>query len=125
MDALPQYDVADILPLVKLPTLIVQRRDFLPSSGIVANAVDIPGILASGISDARIALVEGESGAPHPSEQDTVNQAIDDFLSEDIALTAGDLASPHRKSPQPSGVRGASAPRRREEQQRDRWRLRP
>ena len=94
MDALPQYDVEDILPLVKLPTLIVQRRDFLPSSGIIASAVDIPGILASGIPDARLALVEGESGAPHPSEKDTVNQAIDDFLSEDTALTAGKLVIP-------------------------------
>jgi pimeloyl-ACP methyl ester carboxylesterase len=55
--AMNAIDVTPLLPLVKSPTLVLHRRQFVLGVG-VATA------LASQIPDARLVLLEGESGAP-------------------------------------------------------------
>jgi class 3 adenylate cyclase/pimeloyl-ACP methyl ester carboxylesterase len=74
MDAYPNLDVAALLPEVRSPTLVLQRRQ-----------VDFPGMdvargLASRIPDARLVVVEGESMAPFAGDMEGVLATIDEFL---------------------------------------------
>ncbi|OGO46024.1 MAG: hypothetical protein A2W34_02980, partial [Chloroflexi bacterium RBG_16_64_32] len=71
-----EFDVTPLLPQVKVPTLVLHRRQVpVPDLG-VARA------LASGIPDARLALLEGASLAPFLGDTEAVVTAIDEFLSE-------------------------------------------
>ncbi len=69
-------DVTELLPQVRSPTLVLHRRDAAFSS------MDTARILASRIPNARLAPLEGGSGAPYLGDTDTVLQAIDEFLGE-------------------------------------------
>ncbi len=69
------FDVTDLLPQVRAPTLVLHRRQ-LPWL-----SVDVATDLASHIPNARLALLEGESGAPMEDSQ-AVLDAIDEFLAE-------------------------------------------
>ncbi len=75
--ALAEFDVAAVLPQVRSPTLILQRRQ---ATGI--PALEIAKALASGIPDARLALLEGASLAPWVGDMEAVLAAIDEFLGE-------------------------------------------
>jgi adenylate cyclase len=70
------FDVTELLPQVRSPTLVLHRRDaaFPP--------MDTARVLASRIPNARLALLEGGSGAPYLGDTDAVFQAIDEFLGE-------------------------------------------
>ena len=72
-----QMDVADLLPQVKAPTLVLHRREL--------SVPQIDGVrgLAAGIPDARLALLEGDSVAPYVGDVEAVVRAIDEFLAED------------------------------------------
>src|SRR3990170_9148027 len=72
-----QFDVEDLLPQVKAPTLVMQRRQIARPS-----FVEVARRLASHIPDARLALFEGESGAPYLGDVEAVLSAIDEFLGE-------------------------------------------
>jgi len=71
-----RIDVADLLPQVKSPTLVLHRRHFPGLSADVARR------LASRIPDARLVLLEGESGAPYLEDVEAGLGAIDEFLGE-------------------------------------------
>jgi len=73
--AAPDIDVTELLPQVRSPTLVVHRRE------IPAPSVDTARGLASRIPNARLALLEGGSGAPL-GDTEAVHSAIDEFLSE-------------------------------------------
>ncbi len=73
--ALNQVDVKASLPQVRAPTLVLHRRQ-------IGTAVDVARGLASGISDARLALLEGESLVPYLGDMEAVLAAIDEFLGE-------------------------------------------
>jgi pimeloyl-ACP methyl ester carboxylesterase len=80
--ALNEFDVTPFLPQVRAPTLVLYRRQyFLP--------VDVVRGLASGIPDARLVLLEGESGAPYLGDTEAVLTAIDEFLGEGERPVAG------------------------------------
>ncbi len=92
MAAMSQFDVSDSLPHVKVPTLVMHRRQ-LPFPN-----VDDARQLASEIPNARLAVVEGQS----PSRLVDMEQllaAIDEFLGEGKEAAAG--AEP----PEPSAFR--------------------
>jgi DNA-binding CsgD family transcriptional regulator len=76
------YDVSDLLGEVQAPTLVLQRRDFLPTSGIVEekSVLEIPKALASGIPDGRLVLIDGDTGTPAAGDVEPVVRAIDEFL---------------------------------------------
>jgi DNA-binding CsgD family transcriptional regulator len=81
------HDVTDLLPKVQAPTLVLHRRDFLPSSGVAGDAsraLDIPRRLAASIPNARLALLDGDTGPPWAGETETVLHTIDDFLQETL-----------------------------------------
>jgi len=76
-DALPRFDVAAVLSQVRSPTLILQRRQVTALPG-----VEIAKGLASGIPDARLALLEGMSLVPWVGDMEAVLAAIEEFLGE-------------------------------------------
>jgi len=72
--AISEFDVAALLPEVRAPTLILHRPGYLD--------VNVARGLASRIPSARLALLEGASGAPYLGDMEAVASAIDEFLSE-------------------------------------------
>ena len=74
--AAPDIDVTELLPQVRSPTLVLQRRQ------IPIFSVDLARGLASRIPDARLALLEGTSPALYFGDTDAVFKAIDEFLSD-------------------------------------------
>ena len=74
--AMSRFDVTALLPQVKSPTLVLHRRD------VPWFPVDVAGSLASGIQDARLTVLEGESTAPYLGDMEAAVSLIDDFLGE-------------------------------------------
>jgi class 3 adenylate cyclase len=87
IDAFRNLDVTDLLPQVKCPVLILHRRQisWLP--------VEVARDLASRLPDARLTLLEGESGAPYLGDADRVLDTIGEFLGLDAAPAARRRAS--------------------------------
>jgi class 3 adenylate cyclase/pimeloyl-ACP methyl ester carboxylesterase len=81
--ALNEVDVSPLLAQVRAPTLVLHRRQ------VTFPAVDIARRLASGIPDARLALLEGSSAAPFLGDTEPVLEAIDEFMSEGERTVAG------------------------------------
>jgi class 3 adenylate cyclase len=76
LPALNQFDVSASLSAIRSPTLVLHRRDYgLLDVGVARD-------LAAQIRDARLVLLEGESGAPYLGDMEAVARAIDEFLSE-------------------------------------------
>jgi class 3 adenylate cyclase len=76
-DALARFDVAAVLSQVRSPTLILQRRQIAALPG-----VEDAKRLASGIPDARLALLEGASLAPWIGDEEAALAAIYEFLGD-------------------------------------------
>jgi class 3 adenylate cyclase len=74
--ALREFDVTDLLPRVRAPTLVVHRR------GVRLFDVNVARHLASHIPDARLALQQGDILSPWLGDMEAVLQAIDEFLGE-------------------------------------------
>jgi len=81
--ALDGYEVTPLLPQVRSPTLVLHRRQWALVS------VDVARNLASRIPDARLVLLEGESGAPYLGDMEAVLSAIEEFLGEGEKAVAG------------------------------------
>ena len=88
LPALNQFDVSASLSAIRSPTLVLHRRDFALLDVAVARE------LTAGIPDARLVLLEGESGAPYLGDMEAVATAIDEFLSEGAAPDAKEPALP-------------------------------
>jgi class 3 adenylate cyclase len=74
--AIAQFDVEELLPQVKVPTLVVHRRELSWLSADVARG------LASRIPDAHLVLLEGGSGAAFLGDTEAVLRVLHDFLGE-------------------------------------------
>ena len=76
LEAMGQFDVTDLLPRVKAPTLVLHRGDipWLP--------VDIARALASRIPDARLSILEGESTALYLGDTEATARTVDAFLGD-------------------------------------------
>jgi class 3 adenylate cyclase/pimeloyl-ACP methyl ester carboxylesterase len=73
---LSEFDVRPLLPEVRSPTLVLHRRQ------CALVSVDSARGLASGIPDARLVVLEGESGAPYLGDTEAVLSAINEFLGD-------------------------------------------
>ncbi|MCH7810388.1 MAG: adenylate/guanylate cyclase domain-containing protein [Chloroflexi bacterium] len=82
---LSRADVTELLPEVRTPTLVLHRRHFPLLS------VDAATDLASGIGNARLVILEGES-AGYTDDYQPVLDALDEFLDdgEETARLASD-----------------------------------
>jgi class 3 adenylate cyclase len=80
ISAFKDLDVTELLPKVQCPVLLLHRRQlsWLP--------VDTAKDLASRLPDARLTLIEGESGAPYLGDADGVLNSITEFLGVGEAL---------------------------------------
>jgi pimeloyl-ACP methyl ester carboxylesterase/DNA-binding CsgD family transcriptional regulator len=76
LKAMSTFDVTELLPKLKVSTLVLHRSDipWLP--------VSIARELASRIPDARLSILEGESTAPYLGDTEATASAIDEFLGE-------------------------------------------
>ena len=71
-----EYDVTALLPQLRVPTLVVHRRQVpFPDVGVARH-------LASRVPGARLLLLEGASLAPFLGDAETVLAAVDEFLGE-------------------------------------------
>ena len=93
-----RFDVTELLPRLKAPTLVLHR------SNIPSLPVGIARALASRIPDARLSILEGESTAPYLGDTEAAANAIDGFLGE---------AEEERVTPWEAGAPGT---------QREEWR---
>jgi class 3 adenylate cyclase len=75
--AIGEFDATALLSQVRAPTLVLHRRQLSWLSA------DIPRGLASQIPDARLALLEGESGAIFLGDTGSVLRAVNQFLGEE------------------------------------------
>jgi class 3 adenylate cyclase len=80
--AIGEFDATELLPQVQVPTLVLHRRQLSWLS------VDIARGLASRIPNARLALLEGESGAVFLGETEAVMRALNEFMGEEAAVWA-------------------------------------
>jgi class 3 adenylate cyclase len=78
--AINQFDVTPLLPQVRSPTLVLYRRQYYLDDDVARG-------LASRIPDARLVLLEGESGAPYLGDVEAALTAIDEFLGEEETAT--------------------------------------
>jgi class 3 adenylate cyclase len=76
MDTRREVDVRPLLPKIKLPTLVLHRREFPWVDVSTARE------LASRIPDAQFVLLEGRSLAPYLGDTESVLSAIAEFLGE-------------------------------------------
>jgi class 3 adenylate cyclase len=74
--ALGEFDVTNLLPQVKVPTLVLYRRQ------LSWLGADVPRGLASRIPNAHLAILEGSSGAIFLGDTATVLRSIQGFLGE-------------------------------------------
>ena len=103
--AFAQFDVEALLPQVKVPTLVLHRRELSWLSADVARG------LASRIPDARLVLLEGGSGAAFLGDTDAVFRTILDFLGEgeEAAVWAEPLAADALRTILFTDVEGSTA----------------
>jgi class 3 adenylate cyclase len=74
VQTLNQWDVSGLLPQVRVPTLILHRRESrIPVLSVARD-------LAAGIPDSRFLLLEGSQPAPYLGDAGSVLDAIDEFL---------------------------------------------
>src|SRR3990172_1074799 len=87
LPAISDWDTRPLLPHVKAPTLVLQRREAIP--GVTAATG-----LASRIPGARLALLEGESLAPYLGDSEAVLTAVNEFLGEAEPAAASTARAP-------------------------------
>jgi class 3 adenylate cyclase len=77
--AFAEVDVTAVLSQVRSPTLILHRRQ---TTALGLAGVEIAKGLASGIPDAHLALLEGDSILPWMGDMEAVLSASDEFLGD-------------------------------------------
>ena len=76
LEATTRFDVTDLLPQVRTPTLVLHRRH------LRFPGVDVARGLASRIPDARLVVLEGDSMAPYLGDTEPVLRAVAGFLGQ-------------------------------------------
>ncbi len=74
--AFSEIDVTGLLPQVRSPTLVLQRRQ------AAFGSVDTARVLASRIPNARLVILEGEWGSPFLGDSEAVLRTIEEFLGD-------------------------------------------
>jgi class 3 adenylate cyclase len=89
LGAIGEFDATALLSQVKAPTLVLHRRQLSWLNSDIARG------LASQIPDARLALLEGESGAIFLGDTGAVLRAVNQFLgeAEEVAVWPEPLAA--------------------------------
>jgi DNA-binding CsgD family transcriptional regulator len=96
-------DVTGLLPEVRAPTLVLQRRS------IAWLPVDLARTFASGIPDARLTLFDGEAPVPYLGEAEAIADAIEAFLQEGAGPPARPGTTDSETSRARAGATGLTA----------------
>ena len=83
-----EIEVADLLPRIGCPTLVLHR------SGSKASDVRTSREVAAAIPGARLLVLEGEGGIPPVGDDGAALRAIEAFLAEGADTPAADYAAP-------------------------------
>ena len=84
LDTFHRFDTSRLLPTITAPTLVMQRR------GWRNPGLDAARVLAAGIPNARLLVLEGESGLPYVGDMEAAVSAVEAYLGESApALPAG------------------------------------
>lgn len=83
-----EWDVTELLPQVRCPTLVMQVNRM--PSGV---GVEVGQALARGIPDARFAVLEGESPLPFANDNSALLRAVTEFLGDDPASRPAGVTS--------------------------------
>ena len=83
LTAAGRFDVTGVLSEIQAPTLVLHRPDVSWFPGGVAQR------LASGIPNARLTLIEGESTAPYLGDTEAAASALVEFLEEEPEPATG------------------------------------
>jgi class 3 adenylate cyclase/pimeloyl-ACP methyl ester carboxylesterase len=76
LEATMAFDVTELLPQIRTPTLVLHRRDLrFPDAGVARG-------LASRIPDASLVVLEGDSMAPYLGDAEGALRAVAGFLGE-------------------------------------------
>jgi class 3 adenylate cyclase len=75
VDVVSGIDATEFMPQVRAPTLVFCRREGM-------NGLDPSRVLAAGIPDARLVVLEGQSQFAYVGDSEAVLGAIDEFLEE-------------------------------------------
>src|SRR5215211_874073 len=94
-----KFDVTELLPRLKAPTLVLHRRD------IPWFPVSIAHSLASRIPDARLMILAGESTAPYLGDSEAAASAIDAFLDERERTARWEAGAPGTEREEPREAR--------------------
>jgi class 3 adenylate cyclase len=82
------FDVSELLPAIKTPTLVLHRRQ------ISWADEDVPRRLCASIPGARMVMLEGTSPVPGLGDMESVLAAVGAFLGDDYSVTeSGSTAS--------------------------------
>ncbi len=100
--AVGTFDVTELLPRLKAPTLVLHR------SNIPWLPVDIARTLASRIPEARLIVLEGESTAPYLGDTEAAAGAIDEFLAERERMAQWEAGVPSTEREKPREARASS-----------------
>lgn len=76
LDTFHSFDTSRLLPMVSTPTLVIHRR------GWRNPGLDAARVLAAGIPNARLLVLEGESGLPYVGDMEAAASAVEAYLGE-------------------------------------------
>ena len=99
-----EFDVTELLPRVRCPTLVLHRRQVSSLGVDAAKWLDEAKSLASRIPDAHLALLEGGGIMPHLGDMEAVAIAIDEFLGEGEASAPTTTEPFHGTAVMPHGT---------------------
>jgi DNA-binding NarL/FixJ family response regulator len=85
LDTYHSFDGSRLLPMITAPTLVMHRR------GWRNPGLDAARVLAAGIPNARMLVLEGDSGVPYAGDMEEAAAAVEAYLGESSAagLPAG------------------------------------
>jgi DNA-binding CsgD family transcriptional regulator/pimeloyl-ACP methyl ester carboxylesterase len=81
LETFHSFDVSPLLPTITAPTLVMHRR------GWRNPGLDAARVLAAGIPNARMLVLEGASGVPYAGDMEGAAAAVEAYLGE--SSTAG------------------------------------
>jgi len=76
LDTFHSFDASLLLPTITVPTLVMHRR------GWRNPGLDAARVLAAGIPNSRLLVLEGESGMPYVGDMETAVTAVEAYLGE-------------------------------------------
>ena len=79
LDTFHSFDASRLLPMITAPTLVMHRR------GWRNPGLDAARVLAAGIPNAKMLVLEGKSGLPYAGDMEAAAAAVEAYLGESSA----------------------------------------